>query len=142
MLRALVASLALISAASCAQETSPHERSTPPFSARYEIVQSQLGAVFTFKLDRFAGVIEQLFIDPETHEHFWKSVPVQNAPMIAHPSTPRFQIFMSGIAAKYTYLIDTASGDTWLLVTSDGRSNCTWERLHDEKPTAKDPAGK
>ena len=30
---------------------------------------------------------------------------------------PRFQLFTSGVAARYTFLIDTETGKTWVLVT-------------------------
>jgi hypothetical protein len=49
-------------------------------------------------------------------------------PPAAVPSHPHFQIFTSGLAAKFTFLIDTDSGKTWCLATSktkqeDGRES-------------------
>ena len=38
-------------------------------------------------------------------------------PKIAAPSKARFQIFLSGIAARYTFLLDTTDGSTWVVVT-------------------------
>jgi hypothetical protein len=38
-------------------------------------------------------------------------------PPIASPSRPRFPLFASGLAARYTFLIDTDTGQTWVIVT-------------------------
>ncbi len=44
-----------------AQQTSDiHQQTTTPVGARFEIVQSELAAKWTFRLDRFTGRVSQL----------------------------------------------------------------------------------
>lgn len=43
---------------------------------------------------------------------------VIDRPAIATPTRARFQLFTSGLAARFTLLLDTDSGHTWQVVTS------------------------
>jgi hypothetical protein len=38
-------------------------------------------------------------------------------PVIKNPSRPRFQLFTSGLAARHTFLIDTDTGSSWVIVS-------------------------
>jgi hypothetical protein len=68
----------------------------------------------------------------------WESMPISPAPIVKTPDHPRFQIFTSGIAARFTFLIDNDTGKTWQFVkvtskAADGtesESN-SWEILPD-----------
>ena len=107
--------------------SSMHQNTTPPVDGRYEIVQSQLAARWTFKLDRYTGEVAQLVLNAEK-ENTWEKVLVQDLPKVATPSRPRFQIFTSGIAAKHTFLLDANTGKTWTLLidsipTKEGESD-------------------
>ena len=44
----------------CSQGVSSHQTTTPPSDHRFEIIQSQLAAKWTFRLDRFTGQVSQL----------------------------------------------------------------------------------
>jgi hypothetical protein len=92
-----------------------HQSTSTPPNARYEIVQSELTAKWTFRLDRYTGHVWQLVRAPD-ESNAWEAVKVISLPTIAAPLVPRFQIFASGLAAKFTFLIDTLSGQTWTLV--------------------------
>jgi len=42
------------------QNSDIHQQTTAPVGARFEIVQSELAAKWTFRLDRFTGQVSQL----------------------------------------------------------------------------------
>lgn len=48
-----------------------HQATVPPPGARYEIIQSQLAAHWTFRLDRFTGRVAQL-VRIEDDESTWE----------------------------------------------------------------------
>ena len=109
--------LLILSGNSLAQQTSDiHQHTTPPVGARFEIVQSELAAKWTFRLDRFTGHVAQL-VKTEDDDNTWEEMTVLNLPPVTAPLHPRFQLFMSGLAARYTFLIDTETGKTWVVVT-------------------------
>jgi len=90
--------------------------------ARFEIVQSSIIARETFKLDRVTGRVWQLAKNPKD-VILWEETSVRSRPSIAPMATSvRFQIFLSGIAARYAFLIDSLTGNVWQLtrLTSEG----------------------
>jgi hypothetical protein len=99
------------------------QTSTPPPNARFEIVQSLLNLRDTFRLDRWSGATEIL---TEGKEAFtWTSIPFVGPPNVT-PSGSRFQLTLSSVSAKGTYLIDTATGATWVL-TGNSISELRWQ---------------
>jgi hypothetical protein len=110
--------------------TYPHQSTTLPTNARFEIVQSEVAAKWTFRLDRYTGRVWQL-VQTRTNANAWEAMTVLGLPPQVTPAAPRFQIFTSGIAAKYTLLIDNQSGQTWVLaalVNKDGsQGGSIWE---------------
>lgn len=121
---ALALSLVLIPAASLrAQQTSDiHQQTTTPSNARFEIVQSELAAKWTFRLDRFTGHVSQL-TRTKGGDNAWDEMQVIGIPHVPSPVRARFQIFTSGIAARHTFLIDTDTGNTWVLTTTTRKSD-------------------
>jgi hypothetical protein len=97
------------------QQSDVHQHTTPPTDARFEIVQSELAAKWTFRLDRFTGHVAQL-VKTSNDDNTWEAMSTIDLPAMATPH-PRFEIFTSGIAAKHTFLLDTESGKTWVLVS-------------------------
>jgi hypothetical protein len=97
------------------QESPINNQTAPPPNAKFEIVQAQTAAKWTFRLDRFTGDVWQL-VRTKTGGNAWESMRVIDAhqSVSAHP---HFQIFLSGLAAKCSFLIDTDSGNTWTLTT-------------------------
>ena len=113
----VVLSLLFVVEGAFAQEPSDlHQQTTLPANARFEIVQSQLQARWTFRLDRFTGQVAQL-VRTTGDKNTWEQMMVDGLPAITAPSRPRFQIFTSGLAARHTFLIDTDTGRTWQVVT-------------------------
>ncbi len=101
-------------------QTSPHAMTTISNNARYEIVQSQLAAKWTFRLDRTCGSVWQLVRTAED-ENAWESTSVVGLDQCKSDKIARFMIFSSGLAAKHTFLMDTSTGQTWTLTTLTGR---------------------
>ena len=91
-----------------------HQKTTTPNRGRYEIIQSELAAKWTFRLDRYTGIVHQLF-ETGQGDNTWRVMPVKNLPKIKNPVEPRFLIFTSGIASRHTFLMDTFTGVTWVL---------------------------
>lgn len=81
---------------------------------RYEIVQSELAAKWTFRLDRYTGDVSQLVTTSDGSDA-WEFMIIIGKPNITPPYKPRFQIFTSGLAARHTFLIDNDTGRTWVL---------------------------
>ena len=109
--------LLLLSCIATGQQPENHQQSTPPVNARFEIVQSGLLARTTFRLDRYTGRVSQL-VQTSTGDATWEQMEIQRLLLAAPtPTRAHFQIFTSGLAARHTYLIDTDSGQTWVLVT-------------------------
>jgi hypothetical protein len=110
--------LALCGHVIVAQQISDFQQmtSSPP-NARFQIVQSELAAKWTFRLDRYTGQVDQL-VHTKQGDNAWESMPVQGLPAFLSPAKAHFQLFTSGIAAMHTFLLDTDTGKTWTLVTS------------------------
>ena len=93
-----------------------HQQTSPNVGARFEILQSPLIARLTFRLDRFSGRVWQL-VKTKDDDNKWKEMLVYELPKAQAASRPRFQLFASGLAARHTFLIDSDSGKTWVVVT-------------------------
>ncbi|MDE4917017.1 hypothetical protein ACUXAV_001637 [Cupriavidus metallidurans] len=88
--------------------------------ARFEIVQSELALRWTFKLDKQSGVVYQLVASKDgvlSWDEMARYKHTLPDPVVAGKTN--YQIFLSGIAAKNTFLINVNSGATWQLQGSD-----------------------
>ena len=116
-LRLILPAVLLLSGPAFAQQQSDlHQQTTTPPNARFEILQSELAARWTFRLDRFTGRVAQL-VKAGDDKNAWEEMEVIGLPALSQASRPRFQLFTSGIAARYTFLIDNDTGKTWVVVT-------------------------
>lgn len=95
----------------------PHQHTSLPTAARFEILQSSIAAKWTFRLDRYSGHVWQL-VKTNDDDNTWEEMPIIGLPKGKTSAKPRFQIFTSGLAARHTFLIDNDTGKTWLVVTS------------------------
>jgi hypothetical protein len=110
----------------------PTITSTAPNNARFEIVQSRLGAKATFKLDRYSGKVWQLVNGDNGTE--WSPMLIEGMGYKGVASTsPRFQIFSSGLALRFTYLLDTQTGSCWELFSGSENKNDGWQLVEDAK---------
>jgi hypothetical protein len=96
--------------------TPSHERTSLPASARFQILQSPLAAKWTFRLDKYSGRVWQL-VKTRQDDNTWEEMPVINLPKVSSPPKPRFQLFTSGLAARHTFLLDSDTGKTWMVVS-------------------------
>ncbi len=107
--------------AALAQDESRHDEynltSVLPSSARFQIVQSTLGALQTFKLDKVTGNV-QLIVSKVNGGTGWEDLVVEGRERIV-PKENRFQIFMSGLAGKFTFLLDTETGTRWQFASTE-----------------------
>ena len=93
----------------------PINRSTAaPPQARFEILQADPR---TFRLDRFAGRVDQL-VTSKTGELIWREMDVPDRAVVSNPMSPRFHLFISASEARNrtTFLLNTETGQTWQLV--------------------------
>jgi len=96
-------------------------------NARYQIVQSELVARVTFRVDRVCGAVSQIVAN-ERDENFWQAVPMENPPTCVADGRIRYQLFTSGLAVRFTYLMNTDNGDTWRLV-ANSQDKPFWQKL-------------
>jgi hypothetical protein len=118
LLAALAVLAAFFEATASAQGLSSevHHATTTPSDARYEIVQSGNGVRWTFRLDRFTGRVD-LMVATKDDGLTWQPMPVIGLEPIADARRPRFVVFISGHGARYTLLMDSVAGTTWLLTS-------------------------
>jgi len=118
---ALMCACAAVPGLSSAQSEDRHDEHTVTSSAlsssRFEIVQSTLTALQTFKLDKQTGNV-QLLIKKLDGSDGWEDLEVVGLKAGA-PKGNHYQIFMSGMAAKFTFLLDTDTGACWHFVFSE-----------------------
>lgn len=89
-----------------------------PDSSRYEIVQSNLAAVFTFRLDKYTGEVKQL-VRTTGDGTAWQRMEVFQLPKTSGSPKVRYQIFTSGLAARHTFLLNIDTGFTWILTSHE-----------------------
>lgn len=125
----------LVSVARAGAQDAPvqHVLSSQPPGARYEIVQSTLAARWTFLLDRYSGTVHLMTVDNDKNAT-WTVVPRAASDRTREAQIaigePRYQIFLSGLVARDTFLIDSMTGDTWVLVgTTDEKPAFSWRHL-------------
>lgn len=127
ILRIITASIVLWSAPTWAAENQSAVSTSLGANARYQIVQSELVARVTFRVDRVCGAVSQIVAD-EGGENFWQAVPMDNPPACVADGRIRYQLFTSGLSVRFTYLMNTDNGATWRLV-ANSQDNPFWQKL-------------
>lgn len=93
------------------------ETSLKTTSPRYQIVQSSLAARGTYKLDTYEGKVYQLVLDGNNNETWQLLKRIGNYSNDNQINGQQnYQIFLSTLAMKFTYLINVNTGATWQLV--------------------------
>jgi len=115
----IVASLCVVAAAKAAaqSEFAQHERSEVPPESRYQLVQSTLVARSTFRVDKVLGHVDQIVMR-EDSTLTWQRIPRRQHPDGDPQVAGRvnYQLFMSGLVNRDTYLMNINNGSTWQLV--------------------------
>jgi hypothetical protein len=105
-----------------AEATPIHVQSAAPSTARFEIVQSTISAKLTFRLDKRSGLVWQL-VHTSTDDLAWQPVPVNSLPQASTASEPtHYQLFLSGIANRFVFLLNLDTGKTWQLQSHVGET--------------------
>lgn len=96
------------------------QAAAPPYNGpRYVLMQSTIAARGTYKLDTYTGTVYQLQADRAKKTDLW--VRIRRIHLLPGLDStidgrPNYQLFLSTIAMRFTYLININSGDTWELV--------------------------
>lgn len=121
--------LAVASQSVCAQVVSATSlSSTVPESARYEVIQSPLLAKLTIRLDRLTGDT-WLFVSTKDKSYAWermRRISVQNDSKV--PGKVNYQIFLSGIRAQITILLNNTTGASWY-IAEDPKEGYFWSPI-------------
>lgn len=101
---------------------------TTPASGRYEIITSSISLSETYLLDKETGDTWQLVSGYRWY--VWEQIPRQEHP---HDIVPEYaygadvyQITLSGISVKGSYLINTLTGATWILSEDSDTGRNFW----------------
>ncbi|MBW2312511.1 MAG: hypothetical protein JRF35_15835 [Deltaproteobacteria bacterium] len=98
------------------QEYPDNQTSTTPAETRYELVQSLIAAKGTFKIDKFTGNVYQL-VKTSTGTISWDLIIKEKVKgEVIKQGKVNYQFFTSGLAMKFTFLLNVNSGQTWQLV--------------------------
>ena len=118
-----------------------HQMSSPVPGAHYEIAVSSWMRKLTFRLDRYNGRVWMKVVDPKDNK-LWEAMYVEDHPWSTKSTHAHFQIFLSGVFASDTYLIDTDSGKVWMIVSAirkpgdtDKSENLSWQVIDEENRT-------
>ncbi len=109
-------------------ENATSQSSSVPDSARFELIQSPLLAKLTFRLDRFTGDTWQ-FVSTKDKSYTWeriKRIAAQNDVKV--PGKVNYQIFLSGIRAQVTVLMNTNTGTSWN-IAEDPKEGVFWSPM-------------
>ena len=88
----------------------------PPLMAKYELIQNSRAMRETYILNRYTGQSWQLV--QSTQRQAWQKIPKETHETDFVPkgwSEPVYQVSVSGLTAKGTYMINVITGATWVL---------------------------
>ncbi|MCJ7446971.1 MAG: hypothetical protein MUO72_04710 [Bacteroidales bacterium] len=110
------------------QETYRNQFSSAPDTARYEIIQSELGARITLKIDKYDG---QVYLLVESGKKLsWQLMAVEkHTQNKATPGKVNYQIFTSGLGVRFTFLLNVNTGATWQLAEHPEYKELFWSAL-------------
>lgn len=124
----LLTGLCIMAKPLCAQEHPANLSSTVPDYARFEVVQSPLLAKLTIRLDRFTGDTWQ-FVEDKKGDYAWQRMQRINIPNDTKlPGKVNYQIFLSGIRAQITVLMNTNTGASWYIAV-DSKEGEFWNPM-------------
>lgn len=96
-------------------------------NARFEVIQNPIVRKYTFYLDKVEGKVYQL-VKTNTGSYSWEEMMVFPEDNKTY-TEPTYQIYMGGIAAADSFLINTKTGRTWCLVQSRDEK-ILWEEFY------------
>ena len=96
-------------------------KSTSLEIGRYEIVASDIVARLTFKVDKYTGEVYQLVQDSDGQLLWEIMYKLEGCADVQKEGQINYQLFTSGKAVRYTFLMNINTGTTWVL--SEDTSN-------------------
>ena len=113
-----------------AQGIYSHQFSSTPETSRYEIVQSERGARYTFKIDKYTGEVFQM-AEKKNKDLTWELIILfENIRQeIAITDKVNYQVFISGIGARHIYLLHVDTGKTWQLAEDTESGIMFWDAI-------------
>lgn len=123
----LILMLIALAGQSWAQETNRNQFSSAPETSRYQIVQSELAAKITLKIDKYTGRVFQL-VQGSKGLSWQLIVAEKHSEDKATPDKVNYQVFTSGLAVRMTYLLNVNTGATWQL-SEDNEIGVFWKAL-------------
>ena len=91
-------------------------QSTCLVSGRWELFMSEIAARNTFRIDKWTGMVFQL-VERENGTLTWNLVTRQaSINDTRNQNAINYQMFTSGIAVRFTFLININTGVSWQLV--------------------------
>jgi len=110
-----------------ANESNRNQTSSVPSTVQFEIIQSELTAKITLKIDKFSGNVFQLVTGKEGLT--WQLISKEkHSKDKAFSSKVNYQLFTSGLAVRLTFLINVNTGATWQLA-EDNEIGAFWKAL-------------
>jgi len=100
---------------------------------RYEIVQSEILRKCCFKLDKYTGDVYQLVLNSNGEVTWQKMLVIGLSYDEIEKDTVNFQIFMSGIAASDSFMINIHTGRTYQLYSDANTDELYWSYVIEEK---------
>jgi hypothetical protein len=86
---------------------------------RWEFFMSDVAIRYTFKIDKFTGDVYQ-YVKREDETYTWQIVEKNtNVNDIMKENVINYQLFSNGQGIRYTFLLNTNSGLTWKLVSTN-----------------------
>lgn len=124
---AIISGLFLVFSAYPQDDTKIETSTTFPTDGKYEIITSPITMRDTFMLDRENGDTWQLVTT--SYGYGWNKIDRDTNADDKIPEDYKgavYQITMSGIAAKGTYLTNTLTGATWVLYSDIATGDLFW----------------
>ena len=107
----------LFASKALAEETNRHQFSNAPDTSRFEIIQSELAAKITLKIDKYTGRVYQLV--QGTKGLSWPLIASEKHPDDKILEKVNYQVFTSDLAVRMTYLINVNTGASWQLAADE-----------------------
>lgn len=119
--------LSLCALSASAQESHNSAQTSVPADSRFEIIQSDITAKATFRLDKFTGQIHQMVMNAKGDTLWQLMTKVANPEdTIRLNGKVNYQLFTSGIVVRDTFLININTGATWKLFADSDDNEMYW----------------
>jgi hypothetical protein len=94
----------------------PNNSTTVSPDSRFEIIQSSLMVKYTFRVDKVSGDVRVL-VTKSDGDFTWERVTriPHKDDRLMRPDRINYQMFTSGLVARFTFLMNINTGATWFL---------------------------